>query len=392
MNFKKIILSSLFVLGCLTASAQEAAKTEYVFNPYWYLQLQGGGQYTLGEIKFEDLLSPNAQVTLGYQFDKVVGARLAVNAWQSKAGSKFNAASIAGRNIPAAEYNWKWNYVAPTIDFTFNLSNAFCGYNPKRVFNFSIFAGAGANIAWKNDEALEIAPVVALRYPNDPEHQALENVWDDTAVRFVGQFGIAADFRLCDAVSLGLELQANTLNDHYNSKKADNADWYFNALAGVKINLGKTYTTKIIPPVEPKVIERVVERVVEKPVPAPAPAPTPAPAPDKKQIVDQFHRDIFFTINSSTISKTEATKVAEIADFMKKNPDMKVTLVGYADKGTGTPAINARLSAQRAAAVKKALISKYGIAESKIVDDSKGDIYQPFAENDKNRVTICVVE
>ena len=384
MNIKKIILSSLLILGCLTASAQEAAKTEYVFNPHWYLQLQGGAQYTLGEIKFKDLISPNAQVTLGYQFSKSFGARLAVNGWQSKAGSEFTN--------PDATYNWKWNYVSPTIDFTFNLSNLFCGYNPKRVFNFSVFAGAGANIAWKNDEANEIAPLINARHQwTDTKHQALENLWDGTATRFVGQFGVIADFRLCDAVSLGIELQANTLNDNYNSKQADNADWYFNALAGVKINLGKTYTTKIIPPVEPqiKIVEKVVEKIVEKPVPVPAPAPEPQ---GKKQITDQFHRDVFFTINSSVISKNEGTKVAEIADYMKQNPDMKVTLVGYADKGTGTPEINARLSAQRAAAVKKALISKYGIAESRIVDDSKGDIYQPFVENDKNRVTICVVE
>ena len=384
MNIKKIILSSLLILGCLTASAQEAAKTEYVFNPHWYLQLQGGAQYTLGEVKFKDLISPNAQVTLGYQFSKSFGARLAVNGWQSKAGSEFTN--------PDATYNWKWNYVSPTIDFTFNLSNLFCGYNPKRVFNFSVFAGAGANIAWKNDEANEIAPLINARHQwTDTKHQALENLWDGTATRFVGQFGVIADFRLCDAVSLGIELQANTLNDNYNSKQADNADWYFNALAGVKINLGKTYTTKIIPPVEPqiKIVEKVVEKIVEKPVPVPAPAPEPQ---GKKQITDQFHRDVFFTINSSVISKNEGTKVAEIADYMKQNPDMKVTLVGYADKGTGTPEINARLSAQRAAAVKKALISKYGIAESRIVDDSKGDIYQPFVENDKNRVTICVVE
>ncbi len=29
----------------------------------------------------------------------------------------------------------------------FNMSNAVCGWNPKRVFNLSLFIGAGANIA-----------------------------------------------------------------------------------------------------------------------------------------------------------------------------------------------------------------------------------------------------
>ena len=44
-----------------------------------------------------------------------------------------------------------------------------------------------------------------------------------------------------------LEGNANMISDKYNSKKADNPDWYFNALAGVRINLGKGYTKKAKP-------------------------------------------------------------------------------------------------------------------------------------------------
>ena len=89
MKIKNVFLSCLMLCGALTASAQEA-KTEYVHNPYWYIQLQGGAQYTLGEINFKDLISPNVQVTVGRQFTPVFGARLAVNAWQSRAGVDYN--------------------------------------------------------------------------------------------------------------------------------------------------------------------------------------------------------------------------------------------------------------------------------------------------------------
>ena len=364
------------MIGCLTASAQEA-KTEYVFNPHWYIQAQGGAQYTLGEIKFKDLISaPVAQVALGWQFDKVVGARLAVNGWESKAGSKFGDET----------YKWKWNYVSPTIDFTFNLSNLFCGFNPKRVFNFSVFAGAGVNIGFKNDEAQDQAKLIsALHAWSDPNHQSLENLWDGTHTRFVGQFGINADFRISDAVSLGIEVQANPLNDHYNSKKADNADWYFNALAGIKINLGKSYTTKAIPACEPqvKIVEKVVEKVVEKPVPAPAPKPA---------AVEKIRRDIFFTISSSKISEAEGQKVQEIAEFLKKNPNAKVTVTGVADKGTGTSKGNEILASKRANVVSETLQKQYGISADRITVESNGDRIQPFAENDLNRVTICIAE
>ncbi len=94
MKLNKVILSGVVALSCVSASAQEADKTVNVFTPHWYAQAQIGGQYTLGEIGFGKLLSPNAQVGIGYNFNKVVGARFSLNAWQSKAGQ--NVASTIG--------------------------------------------------------------------------------------------------------------------------------------------------------------------------------------------------------------------------------------------------------------------------------------------------------
>ena len=243
-------------MGCVTASAQEADKTVNVFNPHWYVQAQVGGQYTLGEIGFSDLISPNAQVGLGYNFNKVVGARLSFNAWQSKGGQKVNTTT----------YKWKWNYVAPMVDATFNLTNLFCEYNPERVVSVGVFGGIGANIAWSNEEAATAKAGIMSNYKNSSENP-LEYLWNKTDGKgskafFTARLGANVDFRVSDRVSLGLEVSANTLSDHYNSKKAGNPDWYFNALVGAKIALGKTHTTKTIP--APKPVEKIIERVIEK--------------------------------------------------------------------------------------------------------------------------------
>ena len=56
------------------------------------------------------------------------------------------------------------------------------------------------------------------------------------------------------------------------------------------------------------------------------------------------------------------------------------------------PTINDRLARQRADVVVKALIEQYEIAADRISYDSKGDREQPFAENDKNRVSIMIAE
>ena len=338
MKMKKTILSCLLALGFLTASAQDQQpKTEYVFNPHWYVQIQPlGVQHTLGEVDFGDLNSYNVQAAIGRQFNPVVGARLAVNAWQSKGGSK----------IYNDKYTWGWKYVAPSVDVTFNLSNLFCGFNPNRVFNFGVFAGLGANIGFSNDEAANKKAAIDNAYGLanlDNKSQSMQYLWTGTKVRLLGQAGITGDFKVSDAVSIGLELSANTLNDKYNSKKAGNWDWYFNALAGVKINLGETYTTREIPVPEPEIryVEKVVEKIVEK----------PAPAAAAVQTVEPLRRDIFFLINKTNIRPSEAQKVKDIADYLNEHPTAKVMVTGYADAGTGNNRINDRLAAGRADAV-----------------------------------------
>ena len=383
MKFKSILLSGLLAMGCTAASAQEA-KTVNVFNPHRYGQVQIGGQYTLGEIGFGKLLSPNAQLGVGYNFNKVVGARLSVNAWQSKAGW-----NVAGMD----QQKWKWNYVAPMVDATFNLTNLFCEYNPNRLVEVGVFGGIGANIAWGNDEAAAANKAIAGHYATlsgDYKQQPLAYLWKDangegSKARFVARVGANVDFRLSDKVKLGAEISANTLSDKYNSKRAGNPDWYFNALVGLKVAFGKTYTTKTIP--APKPVEKIIERIIEKPAPAPAPK-----TETKQEAVDEnFRRDIFFPIGNSNIAKSQTTKIAEIVTFMKENPDAKITLTGYADKGTGSAAFNDKIAARRAQTVYNTLAAK-GVAKSRMIKKSMGSRVQPFEENDMNRVTICIAK
>lgn len=157
-----------------TVQELDHVETTNKFKPYWYLDLQGGAQWTIGEAKFKDLISPNVQVGLGYQFSKVIGARLAVNGWQSKGG--FDNLEIM---------NYKWKYVAGGIDLTFNLSNLVAGWNPKRFFNLSAFIGGGANIGFDNDEAQDINNRTINGIPYEMRY-----LWDGTKVRPYGRFGL----------------------------------------------------------------------------------------------------------------------------------------------------------------------------------------------------------
>ena len=376
MKIKNILLSGVMAMSCLVANAQDAPKTEYVFNPHWYVQGQIGAQYTLGEVKFGDLISPNIQLGVGRQFTPIWGARFSINAWQSKGG--INEYSWAdGAKVGKEKYNWK--YIAPMVDGTLNLSNALCGYNPTRTVSVGLLAGIGLNVGFSNDDAVALAATTA---EHNHGSENLNYAWDGTKVRFVGRVGANVDFRIDDAWSIGIEANANVLSDNYNSKKAGNGDWYFNALVGVRYNIGKTYSTRTITPPAP--VEKIVERIVEKIVEVPAKT-------EERVKGGKLRREVFFTIGKNQISQDGFNKIQEVVDFMKKYPEATVTVTGYADRGTGSAKFNDRIAARRADVVETELVNR-GIARDRIVKSSKGSRVQPFNDNDMNRVTICIAE
>ncbi|MDE5827209.1 MAG: OmpA family protein [Duncaniella sp.] len=382
MKVNKLFLSaSLALCAAFTAGAQDAPEeTEYVFQPHWYVQGQVGMQETLGETSFGKLGSFNAQIGAGYRFNPVLGARLILNSWTSKGSIDVNG-----------KHDWKWKYIAPTVNVTADLVNLFGGFNPERPVNAGVFAGIGANIAYSNDEANAVNNALIKQVytdNNQPAQNVLRNIWSGTKARFVGQFGVYADYNVTSNVKIGLELQANVLPDGYNSKKAGNADWYFNGLVGVKYAFGTTFTKQkkakccnVVP--ETQIVEKIVEVPVEKIVVKEV----------IKEVVQPLTRDVFFKISTFSITKDEMYKVAEVARYLKNNPSTKVTVTGYADKGTGTMKINLRLSAQRAEVVAKALQDQYGIPADRIIVKSMGEVEdQPYDTPAHNRVAICVVE
>lgn len=382
MKIKNILMSGVMAMSCLTASAQDAPKTEYVFNPHWYVQGQIGAQYTLGEVKFGDLLSPNIQLGVGRQFSPVWGARFSINAWQSKGGINEYSWDPKANGAKIGKEKYSWKYISPMIDGTLNLSNALCGYNPNRAVSVGILAGIGLNVGFSNDDAFALAATAAT---HNHGSENLDYAWDGTKVRFVGRVGANVDFRINDAWSLGIEANANVLSDKYNSKKAGNGDWYFNALVGVRYNIGKTYTTRTITPPAPveKIVERIVEKIVE----------VPAKATDSQFMkkASSIRREVFFTIGKNLINAEGYKKIDEVAAYMKECPEATVTVTGYADRGTGSNKINDRIAARRADVVEAELI-KRGVARDRIIKSSKGSRVQPFSDNDMNRVTICIAE
>jgi outer membrane protein OmpA-like peptidoglycan-associated protein len=391
MKLKSLTLILAVALGAQVAFAQQSKSDPSVeFNPHWYGQIQGGAAYTIGETAFKNLISPAGALSLGYQFNPTLGVR-------------FNAAGFQGKGAVVSPLEvYKFNYLQGAFDLTLNLAQLF-GYKHDRVFNPFVFIGGGAAFGFNNG-------ATKVTKTNPKEYFAL--LWEKNMITPVARVGLGADFRLSDAVALTLEVNDNVLSDKFNSKKVGHPDFQFNALAGLKINFGKTtrpsakYLAELAAAEAAAAAEKArleaekaAKLAAEKAAAEKAAAEKAAAdklaaekAAAEKLAAEMRQVNTFFTINSYVISDEEAAKLIRYIDWLKANPDVNIAIAGHADKGTGTKRINQKLSEQRAAAVKDFLVER-GIAESRIVSVvANGDRIQPFEENDLNRVVISTIE
>ena len=368
-----LLLGLLFSTSICTFAQQDEEKRlvslgQDFFVPHWFMSLHAGAAYDVGEAKFSKLLSPGAQASLGYHFTPLFATRLSIGGWEARNRYAY----------PSEKY--KWNFIQPAVDAMVDITTLIDGWEPERFFHLYAFAGVGLNISFNNDDAVNASARMANSYKLRELVQLtpnyFEKLWEDSRLNPVVRAGIGADFHITDNVALGAEVNANMLPDHFNSKlgKHDNRDWHFNAMVGVKFIIGKshgrtdpTYQTvhKPVEPKEPKFVDVPVEKI-------------------------SFNVNIYFVINQSVIRTNQMAKLRSLIHYLNEHPKAFVRLSGYADKDTGTPEINMRLSVERSQVVSQ-FLQNAGIEEWRIRRFAKGDRVQPFDIPEDNRVCICYV-
>ena len=88
---------------------------------------------------------------------------------------------------------------------------------------------------------------------------------------------------------------------------------------------------------------------------------------------------ILFAANSSSIQPQSYGTLKDIASVLKENADVKIKIIGHTDSDGDDPA-NLELSKKRAEAVKAMLVKEFGIDESRMQTDGKGET-QPAVPN-----------
>jgi outer membrane protein OmpA-like peptidoglycan-associated protein len=81
--------------------------------------------------------------------------------------------------------------------------------------------------------------------------------------------------------------------------------------------------------------------------------------------------DIYFDFNSDQIREESEPTLHDIGDILRRNPDWKLSIAGHTD-AIGGDAPNLDLSKHRAASVKNALVTRFGVNSSRLMTDGYG--------------------
>ena len=98
---------------------------------------------------------------------------------------------------------------------------------------------------------------------------------------------------------------------------------------------------------------------------------------------------VTYRVGRTNIEPSQLPNVERIATYLKKYPNSKVVIKGYASP-EGNLEKNQKLAADRAESVKKVLVTRYKISSDRIQAEGNG-IGDMFSEPDWNRVSISTI-
>ncbi len=99
-----------------------------------------------------------------------------------------------------------------------------------------------------------------------------------------------------------------------------------------------------------------------------------------------------FVVNTTEVVNREKVNLETVAQMIKSTPTKKYSVIGYADKQTGTEEINAKLAQGRAQNVYDILVNQFGVPASSLVLDSKGGVDIMYLNDEQLSRSVVISE
>lgn len=395
---KVIVLSALLLVTGMSVYAQEdfskSIKTTTTivenvdkykvetnrFWSNWFVTAGGGALIFFGDhnmqMKFGDRLSPALDIGFGKWFTPGIGVRFMYSGLTIK-GATQNGSHSTGKVYDASQWldEQKFDFMNIHGDVLFNASNLLCGYNEKRFWSVTPYVGLGWILTWETPRARN----------------------------FNASIGLINSFRLSSAFDLNLDVRGTATKDEFDGERGGRKEEGL-----LSVTVGVTYkfprrtwgrsTVKTITfsdeelrlmreqlkamndennRLKNELVEtsnKVTERVVET------------------NILSAPYL-VTFQISRYALSNEARVNIGFQAKIMKENKNAVYTIIGYADKGTGTKEFNQFLSKSRAEAVYNCLVNEFGVPASQLKITYEGGVDNMFYDDPRvSRAVITVIK
>ena len=395
---KVIVLSALLLATGMSVYAQEdfsksikttttivenADKYKVETNRFWsnwFVTAGGGALIFFGDhnmqMKFGDRLSPALDIGFGKWFTPGIGVRFMYSGLTIK-GATQNGSHSTGKVYDASQWldEQKFDFMNIHGDVLFNASNLLCGYNEKRFWSVTPYVGLGWILTWETSRARN----------------------------FNASIGLINSFRLSSAFDLNLDVRGTATKDEFDGERGGRKEEGL-----LSVTVGVTYkfprrtwgrsTVKTITfsdeelrlmreqlkamndennRLKNELVEtsnKVTERVVET------------------NILSAPYL-VTFQISRYALSNEARVNIGFQAKIMKENKNAVYTIIGYADKGTGTKEFNQFLSKSRAEAVYNCLVNEFGVPASQLKITYEGGVDNMFYDDPRvSRAVITVIK
>ena len=287
---KSIFAVLVMILGAMSANAEEKLNFEYDNGYRWFVNVHGNIGMSVNEgyryhrYSFGDMLTPGANIQIGYNFSDY---------WGIFAAAGWNQNRLYYNNGTAWDTE-KFTSWEPSLNVSYNLTNGFCGYKPNRRHNLYAYAGFVLGIT-RN------FPDYAYAGGNDPEN-----------VCYGGRVGLQYIWSFSKWVGLSVYADANAFNDKFNGiDEGSKLDWRFNAGLGLHINLTKngkkvatTYNDELT--LKHDTLFRKENRITEEQV--------------------SFS---YATPEGNELSSSETSQIKALANYLKNNKNHVAYVVKY---------------------------------------------------------------
>ena len=384
-----LVLAAVVLSASASAQGKEVVTAHKTFDN-WYLGINAGAATPMqkwGEAGFMKGVAPSFGLRLGKNLTTSFGVAIDANAYfESSDKSLMKARTFVDAiNVDALG--------------TLNLSNLFGGYlgKPRQVelialggFGWSREFGQsrrsnGVNSKIALDLAFNLGSSRAVQLYLEPA--AVFGLWNNGFItNALSNDNFKYDSRSgLFQLNVGLNFKFGTSNGTKNFAFARLRDQGEIDDLNARINELRDESDS-----KDRRIARDIRRIAELEDSLEAAKKVKAPVVNKVTKVVTVNNNVLqptviFGQGKSSVDAAQMASVAMIAKYMKNHPESKILIKGYASP-EGNPELNQKLSVARAQSVKDALVSRYGIAASRLTIQGMGATDELFDELDFNRV------